>query len=129
MYFISPARPAAIHAGNDLSSGASPTGAIPDRSNPTSAALCFTTATRSGLRYAFGMRTQWFKWGQPLSGVQSQRVSLIVACLLAAGNLVAQQPVPSASQTSDLVLTATSHEPMRLSATELKALPHIAVTF
>jgi len=75
------------------------------------------------------MRTQWFRWDRRFRGVQSQRISLIVAWLLAAGNLVAQQPAPSASQTSDLVLTATSHEPLRLNATELKALPHIAVTF
>jgi hypothetical protein len=68
-------------------------------------------------------------WGQPPSAVQSQRVSLIVACLLAAVNLVAQQPAPPSSQTSDLVLTAPSHEPLRLSATELKTLPHITVTF
>ncbi len=73
-------------------------------------------------------------WQQSPSAVQSPRdkeirVSLIVACLLAVGNLVAQQPAPAGSQTSDLVLTAPSHEPVRLSATELKALPHITVTF
>lgn len=71
--------------------------------------------------------------GQPPSAIQSHRdqkirVSLIVACLLSVGNLVAQQTAPAASP-SDLVLTAPSHEPVRLSATELKALPHITVTF
>lgn len=73
-------------------------------------------------------------WEQPLLAVQSRRnkrmrVSLIVACLLAVGNLVAQQPAPAASETSSLVLSAPSREPVRLSATELKALPHISVTF
>ena len=72
--------------------------------------------------------------GQPSSAIQSHRdqkirVSLIVACLLSIGNLVAQETVPAASPTSDLVLTAPSHEPVRLSASELKALPHITVTF
>lgn len=73
-------------------------------------------------------------WEQPFSAVQSPRdkricVSLIVACLLAAGNLVAQQTAPAGSQTSDLVLSAPLREPLRLSATKLKALPHITVMF
>lgn len=73
-------------------------------------------------------------WRQPSTAVQSRRgtavrVSLIVACLLVAGNLVAQQPAPEASEKSELVLTATGHEPLRLSATNFKALPHITVTF
>lgn len=42
---------------------------------------------------------------------------------------MAQQTAPAASPTSDLVLTAPAHEPVRLSPTELKALPHITVTF
>lgn len=76
----------------------------------------------------------WFTWGPPLSAVQWQRdkkthVTLIVACLLAVGNLAAQQPAPPRSQTNDLVLTVPSHDPLRLSASELKALPHVTVTF
>ena len=73
-------------------------------------------------------------WGQPPSAVHSRRdkrirVFLIVACLVVAGNLAAQQPAPTASEESDLVLIAPSHEPMRLSAADLKALSHITVTF
>lgn len=73
-------------------------------------------------------------WGQPLSAVQSRRdlrirVSLIVACLMVVGNLVAQQAAPSASVKSELVLVVPFHEPLRLSDTELKGMAHITVTF
>src|SRR2546425_6268272 len=44
MYFISPARPAAIHAGKWSSSGKSRTGAIPARSKPALRAACLMSA-------------------------------------------------------------------------------------
>ena len=53
----------------------------------------------------------------------------MVACLLAAGNLIAQQPAPAASDKSELLITVASHEPLHLSTAELKALPHVTVTF
>src|SRR5438309_7536133 len=46
MYFISPARPAAIHAGKCSSSLASAAGAIPARLNPALAAAFLTRDSR-----------------------------------------------------------------------------------
>jgi len=55
--------------------------------------------------------------------------SLIVACLIALASLGAQQtPTPSASDKDTLVLRAPAHEPLRLTAADLKALPHIGAT-
>lgn len=55
---------------------------------------------------------------------------LIVACLLAAANLAAQQPAPGsvASDKDSLLLRGPAHEPLRLTISELKAMPHITVT-
>jgi hypothetical protein len=57
--------------------------------------------------------------------------SLLVVCLLSAGSLGAQQAAttPAAAGNGSLQLTAPQHEPVRLSAADLKAMPHISVTF
>jgi hypothetical protein len=73
-------------------------------------------------------------WGQLPSAVRSRRdkrvrVSLIVACLIVVGNVAAQQAAPAAPEKSELLLTAPSHDPVRLSIEELKGMPHITVTF
>lgn len=73
-------------------------------------------------------------WGQGISAVQPRRatrvrVSLIVACLLAAGNLVAQRTAPAVPEKSELLLTAPRHDPLHLSIAELKGMTHITVAF
>jgi len=60
--------------------------------------------------------------------MKTLRLTIIVACLLAAGNLGAQQPAPAAEK-SAVLITVPSHQPLHLSITELKALPHITVAF
>jgi hypothetical protein len=60
--------------------------------------------------------------------MKTLRLTIIVACLLAAGNLGAQQPAPAAEK-SAVLITVPSQQPLHLSITELKALPHITVTF
>jgi hypothetical protein len=46
------------------------------------------------------------------------------------GNLAAQQSATTAvSEKSELLLTAPSHDPLRLSLTDLKAMPQTTVTF
>jgi hypothetical protein len=61
--------------------------------------------------------------------MKTLRLTIIVACLLAAGNLGAQQPAPTAAEKNELLITVPSHEPLHLSTMELKAMPHITVTF
>jgi hypothetical protein len=58
-------------------------------------------------------------------------VSVIVACLIVAGNLSAQQSptAPAVSAKGDLLLTAPAHDPLRLSTAELKPMAHITVMF
>jgi len=61
--------------------------------------------------------------------IKTLRLTFIVACLLRAGNLVAQQPAPALAEKTELLVPVPSHEPLHVSITELKALPHITVTF
>jgi len=70
------------------------------------------------LRYASCMRTG------------NLCLSFIVTCLLAAGNLVAQQPVttPSTTARDTLLVGSLAHEPLRMTLPELQAMPHITVT-
>jgi hypothetical protein len=56
---------------------------------------------------------------------------VILACLLAAANLVAQ-PTPKPTHVvaqETLVLRAPAHDPLPITLSDLKALPHVTVTF
>jgi hypothetical protein len=59
------------------------------------------------------------------------RATLIVTCLLAAANVVAQQTATAThvAVNDALVLRAPSHDSLSLTVAEFKALPHITVTF
>jgi hypothetical protein len=59
------------------------------------------------------------------------RAVLIVTCLLAAANLVAQQTATATHVAANetLVLRAPSHDPLSITMADLKARPHITVTF
>jgi hypothetical protein len=57
--------------------------------------------------------------------------SVLAVCLVAAGSLGAQQAAstPAAKGNDSLRVTAPQHDPLRLSAADVKAMPHISVTF
>ena len=58
--------------------------------------------------------------------------SLIAACLFLTIQFAAAQqaPAPAAASSNDVLsLLASAHDPLRLTAAELKALPHTSVTF
>ena len=58
MYFISPARPAAIQLGKYSNSRASAAGATPASSKPDSKAASFTIDVRSGMEFTADFRSE-----------------------------------------------------------------------
>jgi hypothetical protein len=59
------------------------------------------------------------------------RTTFIVTCLLASANLLAQQTATATHAVANetLTLRAPGHDPLPLTVADLKALPHITVTF